>query len=1577
MNDCILGTIIETKDQPLVDFKYNKQKSRNPRKSMFQIFLPKKNSKNIMNNNPNELFKAGNNINSILSKNLKSIYKENMNERNQDVPLFENVNSLIQKNTTDNKFIFDQMLNFKNNKKSKFNSKETSNIFISNNSEKDFRNSTIIKTIDKLKKSNLYRTSIKNNAGFKKELENFQLNKPKNLSDSINNGKRILNKIKREKRFSIPNMNPSILNNFKFKRQQSNNNEPEANKSGNKHRASKFIKDRTNKSKRFSSHAFDMFNMKPTFSNMRPSLKKVNDNKVKFNSKLKDTRHAVFLDPTQKDMKLPTMKQIKNAVAKTLIGSKIEKTKKELEEFNKNEISEIVEQYPISKNAKNKFSTLTRISLSKNIEFGTSGKNILLKETIPLKERIELQKALEEDRFQKKYRKLFLNKNLYDSLDDEEVIDQEDIYHFHISPNSFTAYILDTLILIASFIELYYLPIYISLFISPYKIYYNIISSTIFYIIDIVYIIDLITSFFRAYYNFEEILIKKKTVICFNYLTGWFVFDFIEAIPFFTLLDINMEKSRKNFFKLNEDANINNMFDFGLNNKFFGLTVIKLLKIFKTFTNNRVLSEFNRICDKNQFFYEWKGLFSTLIIMLSSLHFCTCFFIFIGKNEIQGWILQNNLQDKTFFDIYIASLYYQMTTLTTVGYGDISATIGFEKIYGIFILIVGTCAYSFILTYISNYIKKNNEKFVDFEEKIKVLSEIQLDYPNLDKSLYDRIKRYLNYTKSEHKLDLKFILESLPSSLQNNLIIEIYKPIIKNFQFFKSFENSDFFVKIVTSLKPILSMKDDILIQEGDIIEDIIFIKKGVLTLEIIIDLNEPKKSVESHLEMTTMECFKKISNNKFTALMNLTTLNSSYKSDFRKRIFNDMNVKKKEIKIIDLRKNEHFGDILMILNEKSPVAVKVKSKKAELFFLQKTEATEISNRYSNIWKRIVNRSLHNMKQIKNLIRKKVFLFIETNNIEIDPDLKEKYLKRGQTFLDNFSKNMNSKIGSSQNIDTILEEDDESVIKSQSDKNINQSTKEKTQSIPRKQIDNNRNINDDKIQTSTKKENNFVYNIKDLKDKDNMYEKNYVKNKSFSKPTRLDSEKIGAKLILKNREKNKSFKEETQITKLNKDINGVNDMINIIDKEVKKSKKANLINNFNINIFTPKVNFPLKEINIENQSSFEYNKEKKDDINNSYNIGEINSEISYNNDFINNSIKDNVTLMNNSDENNNLVYDNIKLVDNKTNKNTNVTSDNHYSNIIKLFQKRNKKITIYKKYKTDIKTNYKGSYRSLSSGKSKINLKNQFDFIIDKNHKYINLNTSQSTSFSINASYDNINQISKFKYIKNSDLREKTQNFILEQISDEKTDDTDNNEKNNKNLLNINNTKKLNLKNSSKKKIEDKPEQINIDKNGNLSPIKKALLKGNKGRFDSQINLGNSSKKPDAKIGDKQKSKFFSVINEDQQKNLTKKKQAKKENTKNEKDKTFFNKINTMKTLKKRKEPNPIPPEEKSDREYNNKMNYDKLISKNIEKNQQNLNNPEEYFQGFFNDIILKKNIKKSNNIPEERGLKKKKSFKG
>ena len=54
---------------------------------------------------------------------------------------------------------------------------------------------------------------------------------------------------------------------------------------------------------------------------------------------------------------------------------------------------------------------------------------------------------------------------------------------------------------------------------------------------DLIYFIDLIAGFFRAYYNFEEVLIFKKRYMCLNYLKGWFIFDLIEAIPYLMILN--------------------------------------------------------------------------------------------------------------------------------------------------------------------------------------------------------------------------------------------------------------------------------------------------------------------------------------------------------------------------------------------------------------------------------------------------------------------------------------------------------------------------------------------------------------------------------------------------------------------------------------------------------------------------------------------------------------------------------------------------------------------------------------------------------------------------------------------------------------------------------------------------------------------------------------------------------------------------------------------------------------------------------------------------------------------------------
>ena len=112
MND-FFGSSIQKKAQPMVDFNCNNQRIRNSRKSLFQIFEPKRSSKFLLDNNPADIINANNKINSKLSKNLKSIYNENMNDISKNIPIYDNINHLIKNNKKSNKN-FKKFFNSKN-----------------------------------------------------------------------------------------------------------------------------------------------------------------------------------------------------------------------------------------------------------------------------------------------------------------------------------------------------------------------------------------------------------------------------------------------------------------------------------------------------------------------------------------------------------------------------------------------------------------------------------------------------------------------------------------------------------------------------------------------------------------------------------------------------------------------------------------------------------------------------------------------------------------------------------------------------------------------------------------------------------------------------------------------------------------------------------------------------------------------------------------------------------------------------------------------------------------------------------------------------------------------------------------------------------------------------------------------------------------------------------------------------------------------------------------------------------------------------------------------------------------------
>ena len=174
---------------------------------------------------------------------------------------------------------------------------------------------------------------------------------------------------------------------------------------------------------------------------------------------------------------------------------------------------------------------------------------------------------------------------------------------------------------------------------------------------------------------------------------------------------------------------------------------------------------------------------------------------------------------------------------------------------------------------------------------MKILNEIKLHHPNMNITIYNEVLRNLYNEQLYEKKDKQLLFHCLPYSLKNKLIMEMYKPIIQNFSFFNEIHNSDFIVKLATYLKPLLLIKEDIIINEGDFIKEIIFIKKGQIGLNISIDLNNPKKSIQKN--------FNLIGINKFN-ISNIKTSIINQKEKSKQKIFFFL---KKKIQILTMEK--------------------------------------------------------------------------------------------------------------------------------------------------------------------------------------------------------------------------------------------------------------------------------------------------------------------------------------------------------------------------------------------------------------------------------------------------------------------------------------------------------------------------------------------------------------------------------------------------------------------------------------------------------------------------------------------------
>lgn len=226
-----------------------------------------------------------------------------------------------------------------------------------------------------------------------------------------------------------------------------------------------------------------------------------------------------------------------------------------------------------------------------------------------------------------KHRRLFRIKNLYDSNDDDESEEEiEDIYVINPETNIIILY---DFLIIAFFVYNFIVSTFSLCILECFcQIDSNIsYSDYILFINDLLYISDLILSFFRGFYNFEYKLIKLNRIIVKHYLISDFIFDLLGAIPIFSISKFICLIGNKysQCFKYEMPGNL----------IFLRLcSILKILKIKKIINNkkNKAMNKLLELFSENYTIENIIRIFINSLVIIGILHCIVCIHIFLGNH---------------------------------------------------------------------------------------------------------------------------------------------------------------------------------------------------------------------------------------------------------------------------------------------------------------------------------------------------------------------------------------------------------------------------------------------------------------------------------------------------------------------------------------------------------------------------------------------------------------------------------------------------------------------------------------------------------------------------------------------------------------------------------------------------------------------------------------------------------------------------------------------------------------------------------------------------------------------------------
>ncbi|HLP28026.1 MAG TPA: cyclic nucleotide-binding domain-containing protein [Candidatus Didemnitutus sp.] len=191
-----------------------------------------------------------------------------------------------------------------------------------------------------------------------------------------------------------------------------------------------------------------------------------------------------------------------------------------------------------------------------------------------------------------------------------------------------------------------------------------------------------------------------------------------------------------------------------------------------------------------------------------------------------GWlVLRSNGQPATDYN-YLESIYWTVTTMCTVGYGDITPQTELQMMYATAVMLVGYVLFAYL---VGNIASLFNTVDPLRSEHVRTMDQATsfMQYHNVPHHLQHRIIDYLGYMwERKVTYDETFMLDMLPWGLRSEVSMYLRSEVIERVPFFR--EASESFIReVADSLRPIVVTPGEFVFRYGDRARFMYFISHG------------------------------------------------------------------------------------------------------------------------------------------------------------------------------------------------------------------------------------------------------------------------------------------------------------------------------------------------------------------------------------------------------------------------------------------------------------------------------------------------------------------------------------------------------------------------------------------------------------------------------------------------------------------------------------------------------------------------------------------------------------------------------